>query len=273
MEPSKVKGAEVGGTHQRIIVHMLHTISKPELMLAGWRGGEEPRIVFVSQQGSSSLHVRNEHEVVQHLRTTYHATVDSIVFSGNVWEAMVAVQNADAIIGMHSDALANLVWAHGDLTVVQLLPYGGDFKKPADELARRARVVREMAELGGAVYWEWVNTNPSHAFFRDGPSPHPNENTLPMSRVEPAQAGIWLAQSTFVDVSSLDRVLRPAFLLAGISARNTTAQARLEATGTGDDSVRTMLWVGLALAVAIVFLMARLKSARRRVLNRWQVVA
>jgi hypothetical protein len=32
--------------------------------------------------------------------------------------------------------MANLEWSHRDLTVIQLLPYGGDFAAPEDELAR-----------------------------------------------------------------------------------------------------------------------------------------
>jgi Glycosyltransferase 61 len=200
--------------------------------------------------------VLNEDEVIAYLNATYDVTVESVIFGSSMWDSMVTVQTADAFIGMHGQAFTNLQWAHPDLTVIQLLPYGADFPAPSDELAKRERIYWDLAELAGARYWRWVNTDPEDAFFlseefkystkyldhkEDYPQ-HPQANvTPPMSRKERGHHQNnfpWVSQNTRVDVASLDVVVRQAFHAAGIGLRGESLGSALDGGLSELDAIR-----------------------------------
>ena len=143
------------------------------------------------------------------------------------WEAQQLLAHTDLFLGMHGAGLTNSMWGKPGAVVLQLLPYG--WKRPNGTIVR-GHGFGNIAQVAGMHYLTWINTRPEYAFLRledfpphntDVPWPyqeHPSPD-WPMPIAEPV-AGMWVYQSTIVDMADFTPVLEQAFELAGIPKRS-----------------------------------------------------
>jgi hypothetical protein len=125
---------------------------------------ESPRpVVTYMCRNTFSRAVLNEHEILKYILSRYNVTLRVTTFEEPLLTVMETLSTSDVLLGMHGAGWTNGLFLKRGAASLQMFPYGW---RLADGSTVRGYNYREIVLASETKYFEWVNPNRHHAFFR-----------------------------------------------------------------------------------------------------------
>lgn len=202
---------------------------------------ESPRpVVTYMCRNTFSRAVLNEHEILKYILSRYNVTLRVTTFEEPLLTVMETLSTSDVLLGMHGAGWTNGLFLKRGAASLQMFPYGW---RLADGSTVRGYNYREIVLASETKYFEWVNPNRHHAFFRriDFSKRWHLEYKLHPDPAWPLPSNSWpgnpwVYQNTYVDMAEFGPLIDE--MMAAVGIREMTEQQVAKAMAESDKYAR-----------------------------------